>query len=114
MTHQIHDLYAAFNRRDSAFVTEQMTNDVTWPKAFKGGFAQGPDAVSAYWREQWTEIDPTVDPVGIHVLEDGRVDVEVHQVVKDLEGTVIADSIVHHVYTFEGSKIASMAIADDG
>lgn len=109
-TRLIHDLYDAFNRRDSAFVTERMAPDVTWPRAFKGGVVRGPDAVSAYWEHQWQEIDPRVDPVATHDRDDGRVDVEVHQVVRDLSGGVIADSIVHHIYAFDGDAIASMEI----
>jgi len=107
---QIRALYAAFNRRDSSFVTDQMTADVTWPQAFKGGFVRGPAAVAAYWKEQWTEIDPDVEPIGITALDDGRVDVEVHQVVRDLAGNVIADAVVHHFYRFEGARIAGMEL----
>jgi ketosteroid isomerase-like protein len=107
---QIRDLYAAFNRRDSSYVTDRMSPDVTWPRAFKGGVVQGPEAVRAYWEAQWTEIDPHVEPVAIEQDEDGRYDVEVHQVVKDLAGAVIADSTVHHIYTFDGQAIVSMEI----
>ena len=111
---QVHDLYAAFNRRDSSFVIDRMTADVSWPRAFKGGFVQGRDAVRSYWEEQWTEIDPRVEPVSITPLDDGRLSVEVHQVVRDLQGEVIADATVHHVYRFDGQEIASMEVrADD-
>ena len=107
---QIRDLYAAFNRRDSSYVTDRMSPDVTWPRAFKGGVVRGPEAVRVYWEEQWREIDPHVEQVGIERLDDGRYDVEVHQVVRDLEGAVLADVTVHHVYTFDGPAIASMEI----
>jgi ketosteroid isomerase-like protein len=110
MAHRIHNLYAAFNDRNSDFVVEQMTPGVEWPRAFKGGFVQGQDAVRAYWEDQWREIDPRVDPVSIEPLEDGRVDVEVHQVVRDLEGNLIADSIVHHIYSFDGEAISRMEV----
>ncbi len=63
-----------------------------------------------HWEAQWTEIDPHVEPVGIEQADDGRVDVEVDQVVKDLAGSVIVDSTVHHVYTFDGATILSMEI----
>ena len=108
---QIRDLYEAFNRRDSSYVTDRMSPNVTWPRAFKGGVVHGPDAVRAYWDDQWREIDPHVEPVDIERLADGRYDVEVHQVVRDLNGAVIADVTVHHVYTFDGAKIASMEIS---
>ena len=108
---QIRDLYAAFNRRDSSYVTDRMSPDVTWPRAFKGGVVQGPEAVRAYWEVQWTEIDPHVEPIAVEEDDHGRFNVEVHQVVKDLAGSVIADSTVHHIYTFDGPMIVSMEIA---
>jgi len=107
---QIRDLYAAFNRRDSSYVTDRMSPHVTWPRAFQGGVVHGPEAVRAYWESQWTEIDPNVEPVSIQRADDGRFDVEVHQVVRDLEGSVIDDSVVRHVYRFDGPVIVSMEI----
>jgi ketosteroid isomerase-like protein len=112
VTQEINDLYDAFNRRDSSFVTQRMAADVTWPQAFKGGFAHGPDAVSSYWEQQWQEIDPHVEPVSVTQRDDGRVDVEVHQVVRNLDGELIADSVVHHLYSFEGHAITRMEILD--
>ena len=59
--------YAAFNARDIDAVLATMTPDVTWPRAFKGGFVQGPQALRAYWTEQWSEINPRVEPVAFHL-----------------------------------------------
>ena len=41
-------VYAAFNARDIDAALSMMTLDVAWPRAFKGGFVHGPDAVRAY------------------------------------------------------------------
>jgi ketosteroid isomerase-like protein len=59
--------YAAFNARDfdAAFAT--MAPDVAWPRAFKGGVVRGHQEVRAYWTEQWSEIDPHVEPVSFHL-----------------------------------------------
>lgn len=113
MTQRIHNLYDAFNQRDDQFVIDRMAEEVTWPRAFKGGHVRGQEAVRAYWQEQWREIDPRVEPMSIERRDDGSFDVEVHQVVRDLSGTVIADSVVHHVYRFDGDRIASMDLAGD-
>jgi ketosteroid isomerase-like protein len=43
--------YAAFNSRNIDAAIIIMTPDVTWPKAFKGGFVRGPEEVRAYWTE---------------------------------------------------------------
>ncbi len=65
--------YAAFNARDFEAAFATMAPDVAWPRAFKGGFVRGHDAVRAYWTEQWAEIDPHVEPVAFHPESDGRI-----------------------------------------
>jgi hypothetical protein len=45
---------------------------------------------------------------------DGRLAVEVHQVVRDLAGAVLKDAIVQHVYTWEDGLIRSMEIREAG
>lgn len=103
--------YAAFNGRDVDAALVLMTPDVTWPRAFKGGFVRGPVEVRAYWTEQWSEINPNVEPVGFQLEEDGRVLVEVRQVVKDLEGKLLADDVVHHRFAIEKGLIHGMEVA---
>lgn len=102
--------YAAFNARDIDAALILMTPDVAWPKAFKGGFVRGPEEVRAYWTEQWSEIDPNVEPVSFHLEEDGRILVEVRQLVLDLNGTVLADELVGHRFTLAGGLIKAMEV----
>lgn len=102
--------YAAFNARDIDAALTLMTADVAWPRAFKGGFVLGPQAVRAYWTEQWSEIDPHVEPVTFHPEGDGRILVEVYQVVRDLAGSVLADERVGHRFTFERDLIQGMEV----
>ena len=87
-----------------------MTPDVAWPKAFKGGFVRGPEEVRAYWTEQWSEIDPHVEPVSFHAENAGRILVDVHQVVRDLAGTVLADAHVGHRFTMADGLIQKMEV----
>ncbi|SFI17837.1 nuclear transport factor 2 family protein [Planctomicrobium piriforme] len=102
--------YAAFNSRDfdAAFAT--MTPDVAWPRAFKGGFVRGHDAVRAYWTEQWSEIDPHVEPVAFRSEGAGRILVDVHQVVLSLDGAILGDGHVGHRFTIEDGLIQSMEV----
>src|SRR4028118_1019404 len=100
--------YAAFNARDLDAALALMAPDVAWPKAFKGGFVRGPEEVRAYWTEQWSEIDPHVEPVAFHTQEAGQVLVEVHQVVRALTGAVLADEHVVHRFTIEHGLIQAM------
>ena len=102
--------YAAFNARNIDAALAIMTPDVAWPKAFKGGFVHGPQEVRDYWTEQWSEINPHVEPVSFHPEDDGRILVDVHQVVRDLAGTVLADEHVGHRFTIEHGLIQSMEV----
>ena len=87
-----------------------MSAGVTWPKAFKNGFARGHLEVRAYWTEQWSEIDPHVEPVSFGTEGDGRILVHVHQVVRDLSGAVLADGYVGHRFTIEAGLIRAMEV----
>ena len=102
--------YAAFNERDIDAALTIMTPDVTWPRAFKGGFVRGTEEVRAYWTEQWSEINPHVEPVAFHLEDDGQVLVEVHLVVRDLAGAVLADEHVGHRFTIEHGLIQGMEV----
>lgn len=102
--------YAAFNARDIDSALALMTPDVAWPKAFKGGSALGHEGVRAYWTEQWSEINPHVEPVTFHPEESGRILVEVHQVVRDLAGAVLADEHVGHRFTIMQGLIQAMEV----
>jgi ketosteroid isomerase-like protein len=102
--------YAAFNERNIDAALAMMTPDVSWPRAFKGGFVRGPEEVRAYWTEQWSEIDGQVEPVAFHLEDAGQILVEVHQVVRDLAGALLADEQVGHRFTFEHGLIKAMEV----
>ncbi|MEH2356794.1 nuclear transport factor 2 family protein [Nostoc sp.] len=102
--------YAAFNARDIDAALALMTPDVAWPKAFKGGFVRGSEEVRAYWTEQWSEINPHVEPVSFYSQEAGRILVDVHQVVRDKAYAVLADEHVGHRFTLEHGLIQAMEV----
>lgn len=102
--------YFAFNARDINAALALMTADVAWPRAFKGGFVCGHEEIRAYWTEQWREIDPHVEPSAFHSEADGRILVDVHQVVRDLNGSVVADEHVGHCFTIDRGLIKIMEI----
>jgi hypothetical protein len=102
--------YAAFNARDIDAALATMSPDVAWPRAFKGGFVHGPEAIRAYWTEQWSEIDGRVEPIAFHQEEAGCILVEVHQVVRDLSGALLADEQVGHRFTIEQGLIQRMDV----
>jgi len=109
---ELRALYRAFNARDIETVLAVLAPEVDWPNGMDGGREIGHEAVRAYWTRQWGMIDPRVDPVSISELADGSVDIEVHQVVRDLAGTILNDRTVHHVYRFDGDLVARMDIVE--
>lgn len=102
--------YVAFNARDIDAALVLMTPDVSWPRAFKGGFVRGPEEIRAYWTEQWNEIDGHVEPSAFHPEEGGRILVDVHQVVRDLAGNILADEHVGHRFTIDRGLIQAMEV----
>lgn len=104
--------YAAFNARDIPGALRTMNPEVEWPNGMEGGTVHGHEGVRAYWTRQWGMIDPHVDPVTFEVDGSGRIDVGVHQVVRDLAGKVVLDRTVHHVYTLRDGLIDRMDIRE--
>jgi hypothetical protein len=105
-------MYRAFNDRDIDTVLATMHPDVDWPNGMEGGRVHGHQGVRAYWTRQWSMINPKVYPV--HVGEDdlGRIVVDVHQLVRNLEGIVVLDQMVRHAYVMENGLIKSMEILE--
>lgn len=102
--------YTAFNARDIDGVLRVMDPNVKWPKAWEGDYAHGYAEVRDYWERQWKEINPKVMPVGFRERENGTLEVEVDQLVKDLEGNIVFDGKVLHVYTIEKGLLKQMDI----
>jgi ketosteroid isomerase-like protein len=101
--------YAAFNARDIDRALAVMHPDVDWPNGMEGGRELGHDAVRDYWTRQFGLIDSHVEPESFEDV-DGKIVVEVHQVVRDLDGALLSDQQVEHVYTLRDGLIARMDI----
>lgn len=113
MKPMIEQAYSAFNERDIDGALALMTEDVSWPKASEGGKVVGKEEIRAYWIRQWSEFDPHVEPLAITEEDGGRVRVRVHQLVKNLQGEVLSDSEVLHVFTVNNGLIAAMDLGDE-
>jgi hypothetical protein len=109
----IEKAYAAFNRRDIDGALALMTEDVSWPKASEGGRVVGKEEVRAYWTRQWREFDGRVEPLEITEEDGGKIRVKVHQLVKNLQGEVLWDGEVLHVFTIKNGLIAAMDLGDE-
>lgn len=104
--------YSAFNRRDIEGALAVMSENVNWPKASEGGRVVGKEEIRAYWTRQWAEFDPHVEPIEVIDREAGRTDVRVHQLVKNLNGNVLSDRVLLHVYTIANGLIERMDIGE--
>lgn len=106
----IREAYANFNAREADKVLANMHPDVQWANGWEGGYVQGRNDVKNYWIRQWKEIDPVVKPTGFLERPDGTLEVSVHQHVKDLQGELLFDGPVKHIYTLEDGRIKMMRI----
>lgn len=102
--------YAAFNARDTDAALATMTSNVALPNGIEGGYIHGHQAVRAYWTRQWSVIYPHDEPVSFHREESGRILVDVHQVVRDLAGTVLFDRYLGHRCTIKHDLIRTVEI----
>ncbi len=102
-------LYEAFNRRDIDAVIPMLTKDVDWPNMMERTRAIGHDEVREYWIYQFSQVNPNVEPVAFEIDED-RVLVAVHQVIRALDGAIRSNTHIAHAYAFRGPLIASMHV----
>ncbi len=89
-----------------------MSDGVSWPKASEGGRAVGKDEIRSYWTRQWQEFDPNVEPLEIIDQNGQPTKVRVHQLVKSLDGEVLFDGEVWHVFTIANGLIERMELME--
>jgi hypothetical protein len=90
-----------------------MHPDVDWPNGWEGGRIRG-RANAGVWERQWAVLNPRVEPLRSEDDETGRTIVQVHQVVRDLAGNIVADQIVRHVYSMENGLIEHIDLRKPG
>jgi len=104
------DAYTFFNARDIDAVLALMHTNVHWPNGWEGGYVEGHEAVRDYWTRQWAEINPIVTPLAFKKLAGGRIETTVQQTVKDMQGNLVFDGPVKHVYTIVNGLVSTMEI----
>jgi ketosteroid isomerase-like protein len=110
----VRQLYEGFNRRDIPAVLSLVAEDVAWANGMDGGHVRGREAVREYWTRQWAAIAPHVDPLHIARRHAGAIEVEVHQIVRDLGGEVLLDETVRHVFQIDGGLVVRFDIENAG
>lgn len=94
-------VYEQFNARDMEKVLASLHEDVMWANGMEGGHVRGRNGVRSYWTRQWAMVDPHVTPVAFSTSPEGQIVVEVHQIVRNLQGNVLVDQMVGHIFLIE-------------
>jgi hypothetical protein len=107
-------LYDNFNKREIEIVLSMIVEDVKWANGLEGGFIYGRDNVREYWRKQFEVFNPQLEILKIETDETGHLIVNVHQIVKDLKGELLAEKTVKQIFTFEDGLIRTFEIGEKG
>lgn len=108
----LQNLYDAFNRREIETIISKMRSDVKWANGLEGGFVYGREQVREYWTDQFKNIQPELETLKFERDENNRNVVTVHQIVRDLQGNVLADATVHQIFTIEDGLISLYEIGE--
>lgn len=107
-------LYDANQRRDLEAFRALVAPQLEWPDVTRGGVLTSPEAVGDYWAYNDSIIRVEITPVEIHVTEDGRIVVDVNQVVWNRSGKLWSDLCVRHCYTLRDGLFWRMDILSKG
>ncbi len=108
----LQNLYDAFNNREIETVISFMRPDVKWANGLEGGFVYGRDAVREYWTNQFKNIQAELKTLKFETDENNRNVVTVHQVIKDLQGNLLADATIQQIFTIESGLISLYEIGE--
>ena len=98
-------LYEHFNARDMEALLAAMHPDVMWANGMEGGHVHGREGVRDFLD---TAVGDHRSACGADGVFDGpgdKVVVEVHATVRDLQGAVLVDHMVGHIFTIENGLI---------
>ncbi|BAZ18629.1 hypothetical protein NIES4071_105140 (plasmid) [Calothrix sp. NIES-4071] len=105
-------LYEAFNKGEIETIISVMHPDVKWANGVEGGFVYGRDAVREYWTNQYKVIQVQLETLKFETDENNRNIVTVHQIVRDLQGNLLADATIQQIFTIENSLISLYEIGE--
>ena len=112
INYHLQNLYDAFNNREIETVLSMMDENVKWANGMEGGFVFGRENVREYWRKQFKLINPRLEPLKFNTDEENREVVTLRQIVRDLDGNLLADKTIDHVFTMENGLIKNFEIGD--
>ena len=102
----LQNLYDAFNKREIETIISLMRPDVKWANGLEGGFVYGRGQVREYWTNQFKDLQPELATLKFETDEKNRNVVTVHQIIRDLQGNLLADATVQQIFTIENGLIS--------
>lgn len=108
----LQNLYDAFNKREIETVLSMMDENVKWANGMEGGFVFGRENVREYWRKQFELINGQLEPFAFKTDAENRQVVTLRQIVRDLDGNVLDDKTVEHIFTIENGLIKNFEIGN--
>ena len=108
----LQNLYEAFNKGEIETIISVMHPDVKWANGVEGGFVYGRDAVREYWTNQYKVIQVQLETLKFEMDENNRNVVTVHQIVRDLQGNLLADTTIQQIFTIEDGLISLYEIGE--
>ncbi len=111
LTLLVDQLYPSFNQRRIDRILTFFQSDADWPNGMTGGREVGHEAIRSYWTQQFQVISSQVTPLSYRMAAD-VICLEVRQLIKDMEGEQLSDSVVFHTYRFVDGKVQRMDISD--
>lgn len=108
----LQNLYEAFNKREIETIISVMHPDVKWANGVEGGFVYGRDAVREYWTDQYKVIQVQLEALRFETDENSRNVVTAHQIVRDLQGNLLADATIQQIFTIENGLISLYEIGE--
>ncbi|NJL20594.1 MAG: nuclear transport factor 2 family protein [Leptolyngbyaceae cyanobacterium SM1_3_5] len=108
----LQNLYDAFNQGELETIISLMHPNVKWANGVEGGFVHGRDAVREYWTNQYQVIQVQLETLKFETDECDRNVVTVHQIVRDLQGDLLADTTIEQIFTLENGLIVLYEIGE--
>ena len=108
----LQNLQEAFNNREIETILSVMHPDVKWANGVEGGFVYGRDAVREYWTNQFKVFQVQLETLKFETDTNDRNVVTVHQIIRDLQGNLLADTTIQQIFTLENGLITLYEIGE--
>jgi hypothetical protein len=89
-----------------------LDKNVKWANGMEGGFVFGRENVHEYWRRHFALINPQLEPLNFNTDAENLQVITLRQIARDLDGNILLDKAVEHIFTIENGLIKIFEIGD--